>query len=270
MSNLATRTITGVLFIAAIIGGMIIHPVTFAALFLIIEILALQEFFRLMRRCGASSQSIYGSALGGYMFIASFLWYFINIGVYFSLLIFPLLIFVFIWELYRVKKRPIINIASTFLGIIYIALPFSLLNHIAYFSGQYSGKLILGIFILMWASDTGAYVFGVLFGKNRLFERISPKKSWEGFFGGLFTSILSAYIMTKFYGVFVHEEWYVISVLMVIFGTLGDLVESLFKRSINLKDSGRILPGHGGILDRFDSILLAIPAIFTYLYFFIK
>lgn len=270
MSNLVTRTITGLLFVLTLIGSVLFHPLTFAIVFLVIEVLALLEFYRILRRCGASSQAIYGSLLGAYVFLSGFLWYYISVGVYLSLLIFPLIIFVFIWELYRMKKRPIINIASTLLGIIYISIPFALLNHIAFFSGEYSGKLVLGIFILMWASDTGAYVFGVLFGKNRLFERISPKKSWEGFFGGLFTSLLGAFLMTKYYGVFIAEEWYVISILMVAFGTLGDLVESLFKRSINLKDSGKLLPGHGGILDRFDSILLAIPIIFTYLFFFVK
>lgn len=270
MKNLATRTITGLLFTLTLIAGMLFHELSFAALFLVIEVLALLEFYRILRRCGANSQRIYGSLVGAFVFISGFLWYYLNVGALLALLIFPLFIFIFVWELYRNKKRPIINIASTVLGIIYITLPLTLLNHIAFFSGEYQGKLILGLFILMWASDTGAYVFGVLFGRNRLFERISPKKSWEGFFGGLFTSVLGAYLLSRFYGVFVNEEWYVIAVLLVVFGTLGDLVESMFKRSVNLKDSGKILPGHGGILDRFDSILLAIPVIFTYLYFFVR
>lgn len=270
MRNLVTRTITGLLFVLTLIGGILFHPLSFAFVFLVIEVLALNEFYRILRRCGASSQVVYGGLLGAFVFLSSFLWYYVNIGVLLSLLIFPLVVFVFVWELYRQKKRPIVNVASTILGVIYISVPVALLSHIAYFSGNYSGKLVLGIFILMWTSDTGAYVFGVMFGKHRLFERISPKKSWEGFFGGLFAAFLGAFLLTKYYGVFVAEEWYVISVLMVVFGTLGDLVESLFKRSINLKDSGKVLPGHGGMLDRFDSVLIAIPIIFTYLYFFVK
>ncbi len=270
MKALITRTITGLLFISVLIFGILFHPITFSLLFLVIGILALLEFYRLARRFKASSQVVYGALLGVYIFLSAFLWYYLKVGMYLSLLIFPLFIFVFIWELYRNKKRPIVNIASTFLGLLYISIPLALLNHIAYFEGHYQGKLVLGIFILMWASDTGAYVFGVSFGRKRLFERISPKKSWEGFFGGFVTALIGAYILTQFYGVFEGVEWYVIAMLMVVFGTLGDLVESLFKRSLNLKDSGNILPGHGGILDRFDSILLAIPVIFTYLYFFVK
>ncbi len=270
MKTLITRTITGFLFVTLLIFGILIHPISFALLFSVIGILALLEFYRMARRFSASSQSIYGSLLGIYIFLSGFMWYYLKVGMLLSLLIFPLFIFVFVWELYRNKKRPIINIASTFLGLLYISVPLSLLNHIAYFNGHYQGKLVLGIFILMWAADTGAYVFGVSFGRKRLFERISPKKSWEGFFGGFATALVGAYILTRFYGVFDGFEWYVISMLMVVFGTLGDLVESLFKRSLNLKDSGNLLPGHGGILDRFDSILLAIPVIFTYLYFFVK
>jgi len=270
LKTLITRTITGLIFVSILVFGILFNAASFVVLFLLIEILALLEFYRLSRRYKASAQLIYGSLVGAFIFISGFLWYNLNVGFYLSLLIFPLIIFVFIWELYRNKKRPILNIASTILGLFYITVPFTLLNHIVYFSGEFNGKLLLGIFILMWASDSGAYIFGVSFGKNRLFERISPKKSWEGFIGGLFIALFAAYLMKEYFGVFENFEWYVISILIVIFGTLGDLVESMFKRSVDLKDSGNLLPGHGGLLDRFDSILLAIPVIFTYLYFFVK
>jgi phosphatidate cytidylyltransferase len=156
------------------------------------------------------------------------------------------------------------------LGIIYIALPFSLLVPIAFLNGTYQGKLILGLFILMWTIDTGAYIFGKLFGKHKLFERVSPKKTWEGFIGGALVSIGGAFVMCHFIGILAIQHWITIALLMIIFGTLGDLIESMFKRSVGMKDSGKILPGHGGILDRFDSLILAIPIIFAYLQLFVK
>jgi len=266
LKTLITRTITGFFFVATLIGGILFHPISFFIVFALIEFLSLNEFFKFCHRSHASSQTIYGSLVGLYVFAAGFLWHYIQGGQLLSFLIFPIFIFLFVWELYRNKKHPLVNIATTLMGIIYISLPLSLLNHIAWIHGEYNGKLVLGLFIIMWATDTGAYLFGMMFGKHRLFERISPKKSWEGFFGGFIVALLAAYVLTRFYGVFDHFEWYVIAVLLVVFGTLGDLTESLFKRSINIKDSGKILPGHGGILDRFDSILFAIPIIFTYLY----
>lgn len=266
LKTLITRTITGILFVAILIGGILYHPLSFVVVFALIEFLSLNEFFKFCRRSQSSSQTIYGSLVGLYVFVSGFLWHYMQGGQLLSFLIFPLLVFLFVWELYRNKKHPMINIATTLLGIIYISLPLNLLSHIAWIHGEYNGKLVLGLFIIMWATDTGAYVFGVLFGKHRLFERISPKKSWEGFFGGFIVAGITAYLLTLYYGVFMHYEWYVIAFLLVVFGTLGDLTESLFKRSINIKDSGKLLPGHGGILDRFDSILFAIPIIYTYLY----
>jgi phosphatidate cytidylyltransferase len=123
---------------------------------------------------------------------------------------------------------------------------------------------------LIWLADTGAYIFGVSFGKHKLFERISPKKTWEGIFGGLLVSVAGAFFLTKYFYIFPLEVWVIIALIIVFFGTLGDLVESMFKRSLSIKDSGNILPGHGGILDRFDSLLFVIPVIFTYLYFFVR
>jgi phosphatidate cytidylyltransferase len=131
---------------------------------------------------------------------------------------------------------------------------------------SYHGGLLMGCILHIWANDTGAYFVGSRFGKNRLFERISPKKSWEGFFGGLALSIVAAWLNHRLFAELELIEWIAVGVLMSVFGTLGDLVESMLKRSINIKDSGTLFPGHGGILDRFDALLVGIPFVCCYLW----
>ena len=160
------------------------------------------------------------------------------------------------------------NIAITFLGIIYVSVPFSLMNFIVFQDvNVYNPDLFLSLFIFIWVNDSGAYIAGTAFGKHRLFERISPKKSWEGFIGGLLSTVLAAYILSV---TFVSEYSFafmtIIAVIIVVTGTLGDLVESLFKRNLGVKDSGKVIPGHGGLLDRFDSIILAAPIVFFVFY----
>jgi phosphatidate cytidylyltransferase len=151
------------------------------------------------------------------------------------------------------------------MGIIYVSLPFSLLNISVFFKGTYSYHVIMGTMLILWACDTGAYFSGKAFGRRKLFQRISPKKTWEGSIGGgilaVTVGILFSYIFTDL----PMWKWICISVIIVIAGTYGDLVESLFKRSINIKDSGKSIPGHGGFLDRFDSLLLSAPFIAAFI-----
>ena len=146
--------------------------------------------------------------------------------------------------------------------------PSRLLSVVAYILGDYNPHLIIGLFLILWASDTGAYFAGMRFGKRKLFERVSPKKSWEGSVGGAALSLLFAIGIAYFVRELAPWKWMFISLITVIIGTYGDLVESLFKRSMDIKDSGRKLPGHGGFLDRFDSLLLSIPFIIIFLKFF--
>jgi phosphatidate cytidylyltransferase len=270
MNNFWQRSITGFFFVVILISSILFSPLTFAILFLLVEILALREFYIFSIKSHTRPQKYYGSILGGLVFLSGYLWQIIDWGFYLTLLLIPLFSFVFIFELYRNEKRPLLNMATTFLGLFYIAFPLSLLNHLAFLNGEYNGKIILGIFILIWLTDTGAYVFGVTLGKHRLFERISPKKSWEGFFGGLLVALVGSYFMPIYFDVFSFKQWAIIASIIVFFGTMGDLVESMLKRSLSIKDSGNVLPGHGGILDRFDSLVFTIPVIFTYLYFFVK
>ena len=149
-----------------------------------------------------------------------------------------------------------------------MAVPFSLLHVIAFCTGKYQFELVTGILLLTWASDTGGYFAGTLFGKTKLFLRISPKKSWEGFVGGAILTLAIAFLISSYVDILPLWKWMTIGILTVIAGTYGDLVESLFKRSINIKDSSESLPGHGGFLDRFDALLLSLPFIAAFLKLF--
>lgn len=182
----------------------------------------------------------------------------------------PVVFSIFIFELYRKKESPFVNIAITLTGVIYLAIPLAMMMVMALMPSNgvqvYRGGLLMGAILHIWANDTGAYLVGMRFGKNRLFERISPKKSWEGFFGGLAFSVVAAWINLRLFGQLMLMQWVVIALIMSVVGTLGDLVESLLKRSINIKDSGTLFPGHGGILDRFDAWLIAFPFVCCYLW----
>jgi len=174
------------------------------------------------------------------------------------------IVLVLIFELYRKQTNPIHNWAYFILGQIFIALPFSLLNFILFIQ-DWQPLILLSVFVTIWVNDTGAYLTGVTIGKHRLFERISPKKSWEGFIGGAVFALLSGYVFSLLIPEIQLINWLVFSEIIVVFGTFGDLIESLMKRTVGVKDSGDLIPGHGGLLDRFDSMLLAAPVIFIYL-----
>lgn len=267
MNNFTQRALTALFFVATLIGCILFGQVSFSILFLGFCCVGLWEFYSISLLGDNKPQKIVGLLLGAAIFIAFSLIAMKLQNPLILLYFLPLIYLVFIAELFRKMKNPFRNIAFTFLGIVYVALPFSLLNLIAVSNreGVYDPSILIGILLILWASDTGAYLVGSRIGKRKLFERISPKKSWEGSFGGALLSLIAAYLNAKFFPVFSPADWYVIAFLIVIMGTFGDLVESLYKRSKNVKDSGTILPGHGGILDRFDSLILASPFIYTYL-----
>jgi len=265
-NNLVQRAITGFLFVSIIISAILIHPLAFGFVFVVITALAVIEFNDLVK-------SKFDVQLNKYLAAGAAILLFVSMH-YFAAEKFEPRIFApyflliccgFILELFRKKENPVMNWAMLVLGQTYVALPFALLNMIAFIKGEYRPILILAFFIIIWVYDSGAYLVGITFGKHRLFERISPKKSWEGFFGGLLFALVGGYIFSFFDSTLSINEWLIFSFIIVIFGTFGDLSESLFKRTINVKDSGNILPGHGGILDRFDSIFFATIAICIYL-----
>ena len=164
---------------------------------------------------------------------------------------------------------PFQNIAITILAVCYVAIPFSFYLALGFMGAGFSYILPLSLLLLIWANDSGAYIFGVTLGKHRLFERHSPKKSWEGFVGGIFIASLVAWILSGYVNTIAPTHWLMLAILVGLVGTFGDLVESMFKRSLNIKDSGSFLPGHGGLLDRFDSLIFAAPLVYIYLTYFV-
>ncbi len=271
-SNFVQRTITGILFVVILVGCILLTPISFGILFALISALSVYEFGQLMDKSKqvAINKKI-TSLAGAYLFLAvmAFCTGATDAQVFLPYLL--LLLYLMITELYLKKENPLGNWAFTMLSQLYIALPFALLNILAFHndvassSVSYNPVLPLSVFVFIWLSDTGAYCVGSLIGKHRLFERISPKKSWEGSIGGGVFSIASSLVFAHYFPFLHLAEWMGLAFTVVVFGTWGDLTESLMKRQLGIKDSGNILPGHGGMLDRFDSALMAIPAAVIYL-----
>lgn len=273
-NNFIQRAVTGVLFVIVLVGCILYSPLSFGILFTIISVLSVHEFAQLVSKSSEVSINKTITALGGaYLFLA--LMSFCtqqSVGARVFLPYLGLLLYMMITELYLKKKNPTGNWAYSMLSQLYVALPFALLNVLAFQNSPETGSvtynpiLPLSIFVFIWLSDKGAYCVGSLIGKHRLFERISPKKSWEGSIGGGIFSIASSLGFAHFFPFMPGWQWVGLAIVVVIFGTWGDLTESLMKRQLGIKDSGNILPGHGGMLDRFDSALMAIPAAVVYLY----
>ncbi len=278
LKNLIVRAVTGIFFVTAMVLG-ILHPHALIALFALITGLSIWEYTGLVNNIkGVKVNRFISTIIGVYFFLAVaglrltpvegfvvFVPYILSI------------LYLLISELYLKNENPINSWAYTMLGQMYIAMPFSMINVLAFQQGEmgqvtFDSLLPLSIFIFLWTNDTGAYLCGSLFGKHKLFPRISPKKSWEGSIGGGLLVLIVAGVIGYFTNTDTDPHmlsipaWIGLGLVVVVFGTWGDLVESLFKRTLGIKDSGNILPGHGGMLDRFDSSLMAIPAAVVYLY----
>ncbi|NDV65550.1 phosphatidate cytidylyltransferase [Bacteroides sp. 224] len=276
MKNFILRAVTGILFVAILIGGIIYSPLSFIILFTVISALTVYEFAQLINKTGTAKINKSITMLGGVYLCLAFFGF--CTGITTSQIFIPylvILMYLMISELYLKKEHPANNWAYSMMSQLYVALPFALLNVLAFQYNEvtnmvdaYNFVLPLSIFIFIWLSDTGAYCVGSLIGKHRLFERISPKKSWEGSIGGGVLAIASSFALAHFFPISTmgNWEWAGLAFVVVVFGTWGDLTESLLKRQLGVKDSGNILPGHGGMLDRFDSALMAIPAAVTYIY----
>ncbi len=278
MNNFLARTITGFSMVFLLLFSMWYNRWFFAGIFLVVTILGTWEFYRLFTSENIQPQRIYGTVCGSLLYLLSIvvlstghdqyslLWYYLPVTA--AMLMFFLS---FIIEIYRKKTRPLENIAITATGILYVALPLVLLNFLnSPWSVRFLGfpAYLLGYFILTWFYDTGAYLYGKQFGKHKFFERISPKKTWEGTIAGTVVTILTAIGFSCLVKGIILTDWLALAMLVVIFGSFGDLAESLIKRSLHIKDSGNILPGHGGILDRFDTFFISAP--FVFLYFILR
>jgi CDP-diglyceride synthetase len=276
MKNLIQRTLTGLVYVALILAGILLGQYAFLGLFSIVVVACLWEFYGLVNKQKRTKLNAYYNCLGGIvLFVTTFLY---TSGIFPHWIFFTYLIYiviVFISSLYEKKQDSITNIAYIFLGQVYIALPLATLNFLVFNTNlegirEYHYIYLLALFVFIWVNDTGAYVVGMLLGKHRLFERISPKKSWEGFFGGMVFTMASSLLFAHYYPAIALYHWLIMSALVVVFATWGDLVESLMKRTLSVKDSGQSLPGHGGFLDRFDSLLIACYAMLFYTQLFIQ
>lgn len=277
MKNLIVRSITGIFFVAAIVVCFM-RPEAMEFLFALVTGLTIWEYCGLVNDVKNVQVNRFISTVAGvYFFLAAggFCSGMVQSGAVFIPYLLTV-VYLFISELYTKAENPINNWAYTMLGQMYIALPFSTINVLAFNATPdgtvtYNWLVPLCVFIFLWANDTGAYCSGSLLGKHKLFPRISPGKSWEGSAGGAVVVVAAAWAAGTWLdqpgnSLLTIPQWIGLGLVVVVFGTWGDLVESLFKRTLGIKDSGSILPGHGGMLDRFDSSLMAMPAAVLYLY----
>ncbi len=260
-----TRAITGAIFVAVMVASTLFGPYLYSIFFTLLSAWCLYEFYGIV----SSEERVPNKPLGIILAVTGF-----AVGAMVAMnllepkflwLITPLVGLTYIISLFQKRSFPFNDIAYTFLGICYVTFPFFLFAKLGFINGVYNHYIPLGFLILLWTNDTGAYLAGRSFGKHKLFERISPKKTWEGFFGGFILAIVVAVNLEKYFGSLPLWQWIIVAMIISIVGTLGDLVESMLKRSLHVKDSGSILPGHGGFLDRFDGLLLAAPIVYVFL-----
>ncbi len=276
MKNLMVRTLSGLVLVAVFVGAVLGSQWSFGALLLLILVGGQTEFYKLARETGLSPQRWMGLAVGVLLFALNFI-VFRQFSrsvtdeaggavLYLLLYIGLLLPTLFVCELFRRSATPLANLGATLLGVLYVAVPLSLLLYVPVLAGDgvWRPETVLCYIFIIWANDVFAYLVGMTFGRHRLCERLSPKKSWEGFFGGLagavVTGLAAAYALDANYWV-----WGGLALVASLSGVAGDLVESMFKREAGVKDSGQVIPGHGGVLDRFDALLLSAPYVFLYL-----
>ena len=265
MSNFWKRTLSGIVYVVLIVFAVFADLWITTLIFSILAALTTYEFHKNTNKLENVDVNPKTPAIASFLL----LWIFASKEMQhtkISILLYIIFcLYFFISEIFKNKANPINNLAYTVLGQIYTAVPFLFLIIIKV-DGSY--VFLLALFVLIWANDTFAYLAGSTFGKHKMFERISPKKSWEGFVGGLIGALVVAFVFSYFSETRLNMlQWFGFAAIVVIFGTLGDLLESLMKRTIGVKDSGNIMPGHGGFLDRFDSLLLAAPVVFIYLLF---
>lgn len=277
MKNLLIRTLSGIVLIGVFVGAIMWSQWSFGALLLLILIGGLWEFYKLADDTGLSPQRWVGMTIGVSLFLCNFVIARIfeePVTEQLGTAVFVLLLYValalptlFVCELFRKSATPLANLGATLLGILYIAVPLSLLLYVpVLYGGAWQPHVVLCYVLIIWANDVFAYVVGMTFGKHRLCERLSPKKSWEGFFGGVAGAVVTGFIVAWALDAN-YWIWGGRALVAALAGVAGDLVESMFKRASQVKDSGHVIPGHGGVLDRFDALLLATPYVFFYLLF---
>ena len=262
MKEFLTRTVSGLIYVAIMIVSILLHPLIFMTVFLFILILGMIEFYRMCSTPDSIPMMVPGLATGIILFLTIFLVRYTGADSEILLLIPASGLVLMSIPMFLQKDQPLISAALTLLGIVYVSLPvtiFTLLMYHPYKEG-FDYQVVLFLFLILWLNDTGAYISGRLLGKHKMFPRISPKKSWEGLAGGLLIALLVTWVSHPLFPDIPFWHLWILCPVIVISGTFGDLVESAWKRSAGVKDSGKLMPGHGGILDRFDSAIFAAPA----------
>jgi phosphatidate cytidylyltransferase len=278
LSDIVRRTVTGAGIVVFILGGLWLHPVSFSLTVLLLLAGVFYEYYLIITNAGQKPQLVSGIFSGIAVYSTATAVAAGLLGPEWFIILLPLSFIMIIAELYRKQEKPFDSLAHTFFPLLYIAVPFSLFPFSAFnHTGMkplldggsvFSPGIAIGFFLITWANDSGAYLAGVTFGRNKLMERISPKKTWEGFFGGVFLAIIAAVLFSGWLGVVGMIHWIIIALIISIAGTYGDLAESMLKRSTGVKDSGSIMPGHGGFLDRFDSTIMAFPLVYLFIALF--
>jgi len=279
LNNFTRRTLTGAWIVLFVLGGFWLHPISFFISGLVLLTGSQYEYYTMIRNSGIKLQLIPGLIAGITAYFISTLAAAGYLSIKALLVLLPVMSVIMIIELYRKQEKPFDSLAHTIFGLFYTALPFSMFPFAAFSRTGlesiiphqgivFSPGIIIGFFMLIWANDTGAYLAGITLGRHKLFERLSPKKTWEGFFGGLLAAAAVAWLLSGWLGVLSTGGWVIVSLIISITGTCGDLVESMLKRSLGVKDSGSVMPGHGGFLDRFDSAILSFPIVYLFISLF--
>ncbi len=260
-----TRASTALIFVALLLGCVWYSYLSFIIFFIVVGFIGLNEFFKLSENLNAKPHKI-TAYMFYFLLMVSVTWANnLLIEFFMLILIFPFVLLII--ELFK-KESALINTTFTLLGFMYVAIPCVLLTKIVqqgYEAGGYFPQKVLGMIFFVWINDTGAYFVGSFFGKHKLYEKISPNKTWEGTIGGIALCIALSFVVAMIFPQLAIIHWIVISIIVAVFGNLGDLVESMLKRMAGVKDSGTLMPGHGGVLDRFDSLFFSTPFVFCYL-----
>lgn len=268
MSNLIVRSIAGIVFSIAVTGSALLGPLPLGLLFLAFSGVGLYEFYNMFSKHENNQPRwISGMVVGVLIYLLVMMHAFGVLDANWFWLLGVILPLMYCAELVYLQKSGLTNLAVTVFGWIYVILPFSLINEIPMLTGQFEWQLPLGMFLLLWVNDTGAYFSGKYLGKHKLFPSVSPNKTIEGLIGGIALSIALSFVLSHYFEVLDLKDWIVSAVIVAFFGNLGDLFESHLKRSYGIKDSGNFIPGHGGVLDRFDGLFLTAPFLFFYLKF---
>jgi len=276
MKNLVVRTLSGLVLAAVVLGAIVWSQWSFGALLAVLLVGGMYEFYALAGKQGNAPQKVVGLVAGIVLFALNFAFVSDDIeilgdarqmfgcGLAFLLLLLPAM---FVCELYRRQENPASGIGTTLMGVCYVALPLSLMCYIPIVgSDAWNPWMMVAYIFIIWANDVFAYLVGMSIGRHRLCERLSPKKSWEGFFGGIAGAVVMGIVAARMLDGNMWV-WAGLALVAAVSGVLGDLVESMFKRAAGVKDSGRLIPGHGGVLDRFDAMLLSAPFVFVYMLF---